>query len=175
LRRRVGLAIAGVLSLMLSAGLIVLNASPASADVIPGTHVCEASVAEDGYRGVVCVDLYLDFSVNQFKSRAQTLCQSVSSGNTVQCAGITMSMWVINEDNGTHAPSDILYCGRDTFPTWHNPPCPSTGRFQALSPGATAHCTHVYRAVATGSFKVPVTGDQIHTITVTSAWGFPCR
>lgn len=173
MRRRVRLAIASLVSVVLSIGLIIFHPPSASADIIPGTHTCVASQPLDGYRGVVCVDVDVNRSTSRVHARSQALCQSVSTGNTVQCAGIHLSQFVMNLDNNSNTATNVAWCGRDAIPM-HNPPCPSTGRLEYLSEGAAAHCGHVYRVVAQAAFHVPGTGRVINAISAFQDWIFPC-
>ena len=130
--------------------------SPASAApaIVPGTHKCVGSDSSfNGYRGVVCVDIAVDPISGRVQGRAQAMCQSLSSLEIVQCAGIMVRMWVHNYTNNSDTADEFRVCGRETIP-WHDPPCP-TGRLQYLHSGAAAHCGHIYDVTVYSYFHVP--------------------
>lgn len=158
-------ALACIAAAVMSGALILFEAAPVSAGIVPGTHTCEASPigSHGSYRGVVCVDVDLDLSIGRVHARGQALCQSVITGATVQCAGIHMGSFVENIPNNSSTGHAISLCGRQSIPV-HDPPCPSTGRLQHLSPGAATHCTHTYKVVTYAYFDLPEHGDKVDAV-----------
>lgn len=154
-------AIALIVSLGLMMAVVLLAPEPADASIVPGTHKCVATTPVQGYRGVHCADLDLQGSF--MWARGQSLCQRVSDAAEVQCAGLKMYVHVEDitfyPDPPETGPTRTVVCGRFTTPDWHDPPCPSSGRFEAFSFGLPLICGHRYRAHVYTQFVLPVSAE----------------
>ncbi|MEJ3748993.1 hypothetical protein WEI85_37715 [Actinomycetes bacterium KLBMP 9797] len=146
------------MSIALTMVAILFAPAPASATIVPGKHRCVATGAVSGYRGVQCADLDVDGGF--VSARGQSLCQRVSDEATVQCAGIRMHMQVHDVTDNYWSSVRTVECGRFTTP-WHDPACPSSGRFEALGGLAALRCGHTYAAYVWAEFVLPVSAASV--------------
>jgi hypothetical protein len=145
-----------VIALIAVSVTVPVTASPASADIVPGTHICENFGATvSGYRAGHCVDLFFYRWSNgseRVLAVGQAFCQRASDGVIVQCAGIALRTRVYAFPFGLK-PWVLAECGRNVN---HNPPCPA-GRYQYYGAEWSGRCQGSFAGVQT-TVILPVSG-----------------